>query len=70
MRPVLYVLMCEGVSEPLVGAVTDDPAIANLWSEREWCWAVEVALNQCTAAVDARTTFFKKARRLNPEFTK
>lgn len=54
----------------MVGGVTDDPDIANLWENLDKGHIEEVELNRVAATVDARGRFFKQARKLNREITK
>lgn len=75
MRTTLYVLVDEnGLRDGQIALVTDDPKVAQIWRDREaigaCCHVEEVALNRATFLVDARKSFFKQARRLNPQIVK
>lgn len=71
MRPTLYVLIDDnGLRDQMVGGVTDDPNVANLWENMDQGHVEEVDLNRVATTVDARGRFFKQARRLNMEITK
>lgn len=71
MRQVLYVLINDnGLRDQMVGGVTDDPCVANLWEVSDMGHVEEVALNQMTLRVDARGRFFKRARKINREIIK
>lgn len=54
----------------MVGGVTDDPAVADLWVNNSMGHVEQVDLNRVAATVDARGKFFKQARKLNSEITK
>ena len=71
MRQVLYVLIDDnGLADQVVGGVTDDPHVANLWLVHNMGHVEEVDLNRVGQNVDARARFFKAARRLNLDITK
>lgn len=71
MRPTLYVLIDDnGLRDQMVGGVTDDPVVANLWINHDRGHVEEVALNKMTLTVDARGSFFKQARKTNSEIIK
>lgn len=71
MRPTLYVLIDDnGLRDQVVGGVTDDPNVANLWENTDKGHVEEVDLNRMALTVDARGKFFKQARKLNSEIIK
>lgn len=71
MRQTLYVLIDgNGLRDQMVGGVTDDPVVANLWIKHDMGHVEEVMLNQMALTVDARGRFFKEARKHSREIIK
>lgn len=67
----MYVLIDDnGLRDRMVGGVTDDPVVANLWIKHNKGHVEEVALNKMTLTVDARGRFFKEARKHSMEIIK